>query len=77
MNNHEFVEFIQQRQRELEEVSLILQSVRDKLNDARAKSQAESEERIARLNAMRAKAGLPVMSRQRPIITLNNITEGE
>ena len=77
MDNHEFVEFILQRQRELEEVSSILQSVRDKLNAAREKSYIDSEERVARLNAMRAKAGLPVMSRQRPIITLNNITEGE
>lgn len=77
MDNHEFVEFILQRQRELEEVSSILQSVRDKLNAARERSYIDSEERVARLNEMRAKAGLPVMSRQRPIITLNNITEGE
>jgi len=75
MNNHELVEFIQQRQRELEDVISTLQSVRDKLNDARAKSQAESEESRIRLNTLRAKAGLPV--KPRPVITLTHITEGE
>lgn len=75
MNNHELVEFLQQREREINDVISTLQSVRDKLNAARAKSQAESEESRIRLNTLRAKAGLPV--KPRPVITLNNITEGE
>jgi hypothetical protein len=66
MNNHELVEFIQQRERELEEVSSILQSVRNKLNETRAKSQIESAERRARLNVLLVKAGRPTL----PIIKL-------
>jgi hypothetical protein len=65
MNNHELVEFIQQRERELEEVSSILQSVRDKLNETREKSMQESAERRARLNVLLVKAGRPTL----PIIT--------
>jgi hypothetical protein len=75
MNNHELVEFIQQREQEIQGVISDLQRVRDMLNDARAKSEIESEERRIRLNTLRAKAGLPV--KPRPIITLTHITEGE
>jgi hypothetical protein len=75
MTNIELVEFLQEREREINDVISTLQSVRDKLNASRAKSQAESEESRIRLNTLRAKAGLPV--KPRPVITLNNITEGE
>jgi hypothetical protein len=75
MTNIELVEFLQEREREINDVISTLQSVRDKLNASRAKSQAESEKSRIRLNTLRAKAGLPV--KPRPVITLNNITEGE
>ena len=56
MTNIELVEFLQEREREINDVISTLQSVRDKLNASRAKSQAESEESRIRLNTLRAKA---------------------
>lgn len=75
MDKYELVEFIQQREQELQDVVDSLKRVQNMLNDARAKSAIENEERRIRLNTLRAKAGLPI--KPRPVITLTHITEGE
>lgn len=75
MDKYQLVEFLQQREQELDDVMASLQRVRAVLNDARIKSEIESEERRIRLNTLRAKAGLPV--KPRPVITLTNITTEE
>jgi hypothetical protein len=62
-------------EQELDDVMASLQRVRAVLNDARIKSEIESEERRIRLNTLRAKAGLPV--KPRPVITLTHITTEE